>query len=220
MSIPWEQIKFDDSGLIPAIIQDAETGKVLMLGYMNREAVEKSLQTGRVHFWSRSRSKLWMKGETSGHIQSIQEAYFDCDKDALLLKVKQTVAACHTGHFSCFHNKIDDHCGIMEEGGTVFQPDEVYQGNVTILKELYQVVMDRKNNPREGSYTNYLFEKGLDKILKKVGEESAEVIIASKNRSRGEVIYEVSDLLYHLIVLLADQGITLEEIYGELRKRR
>ena len=215
-----EHIKFDKNGLIPAIIQDAENGQVLMLGYMNREAVEKSLQTGRTHFWSRSRNKLWMKGESSGHIQTIKEAYFDCDKDALLFKVKQTRAACHTGHYSCFFNKISDDCGIIENDEPVFQPKNVYSDNAAILKELYEVVSDRRIHPKEGSYTNYLFEKGLDKILKKVGEESAEVIIASKNGSKDEITYETADLIYHLIVLLVEQGVTLDDIYKELRKRR
>lgn len=215
-----EQLKFDESGLIPAIVQDAQSGQVLMLGYMNRQAVEKSLQTGKMHFWSRSRQKLWMKGETSGHIQAIQEAWFDCDKDALLWKVKQTTAACHTGNYSCFFNRITKEGDIVAENKQVFSPEEVYASGAAILQELYQVVADRRENPKEGSYTNYLFEKGLDKILKKVGEESAEVIIASKNRSKEEVTYEVSDLMYHLMVLLVEQGVELEDIYNELRKRR
>lgn len=215
-----EQLKFDETGLLPAIVQDAESGEVLMLAYMNKDAIQKSLETKRTHFWSRSRQKLWMKGESSGHIQVIQEAYFDCDKDALLLKVKQTTAACHTGNYSCFFNKVDENCGIIEENNQVFSPEEVYSKDASILKELYQVVVGRKENPKEGSYTTYLFEKGLDKILKKVGEESAEVIIASKNRSKEEVTYEVSDLFYHIIVLLVEQGVSLEEIYSELKKRR
>ena len=215
-----EQLKFDDNGLIPAIIQDVETGQVLMLGYMNREALEKSLQTGRTHFWSRSRNKLWMKGETSRHIQEIEEVYLDCDKDALLFKVKQTTAACHTGHYSCFYSTINVRCGIIADDEPVFNPEDVYHDPSSILKELYQVVADRRINPKEGSYTNYLFDKGLDKILKKVGEEAAEVIIASKNRSAAEVVYEVSDLVYHLMVLLVEQGITLNDIYNELKKRR
>lgn len=215
-----EQLRFDDNGLIPAIIQDAESGQVLMLGYMNSESLEKSLKTGKTHFWSRSRRKLWMKGETSGHIQEIEEMYTDCDKDTLLFKVKQTTAACHTGHYSCFHNTINDEYGIIVNYKPVFKPEEVYRDSSSILKELYEVVEDRKLHPKEGSYTNYLFEKGLDKILKKVGEEAAEVIIASKNRSKDEVVYEVSDLIYHLMVLLVEQGVTLDDIYSELKKRR
>lgn len=215
-----EQLKFDESGLIPAIVQDAQSGQVLMLGYMNKQAIEKTLQTGRMHYWSRSRQKLWMKGESSGHVQSVQEAWFDCDQDALLWKVKQTTAACHTGNYSCFYQQITDQGKILEHSSQVFSPEKVYSSSAAILRELYQVIVDRKENPREGSYTNYLFEKGLDKILKKVGEESAEVIIASKNRSKEEVTYEVSDLLYHLMVLLVEQGISLEDIYEELWKRR
>ena len=172
------------------------------------------------------------------------EKYFDCDKDVLLFKVKQTEAACHTGHYSCFFNKIDENCDIIESGEKVFDPAEIYQtakiseapevsdateikktaevmkNDAAILKELYGIVTDRRDHPKEGSYTNYLFTKGLDKILKKVGEESAEVIIASKNRSKDEVTYEVSDLVYHLMVLLVEQDVTLEDIYAELRKRR
>jgi phosphoribosyl-ATP pyrophosphohydrolase/phosphoribosyl-AMP cyclohydrolase len=221
-----EDVKFDQNGLIPAIIQDVESGKVLMLAYMNKEALEKSLATGRTHFWSRSRQRLWMKGETSGHVQTIVEKYFDCDKDALLFKVKQTNAACHTGHFSCFFNEIVENCDIIINSEKAFKPleaslgNEAKENNASVLNELYNVVTDRQMHPKEGSYTNYLFTEGLDKILKKVGEESAEVIIASKNRSKDEVIYEVSDLLYHLMVLLVEQDVTLEDIYAELRKRR
>ncbi|HCS75034.1 MAG TPA: bifunctional phosphoribosyl-AMP cyclohydrolase/phosphoribosyl-ATP diphosphatase, partial [Clostridiales bacterium] len=209
-----EQIRFDDNGLIPAIVQDAESGEVLMLAYMNKDAVQKSLEAGITHFWSRSRQKLWMKGESSGHIQVIKEAYFDCDKDALLFKVKQTTAACHTGNYSCFFNKIDKNYDIIEEEKQVFSLEEVYSSNAAILQELYQVVVGRKENRKEGSYTSYLFEKGLDKILKKIGEESSEVIIASKNHSKEEVTYEVSDLVYHLMVLLVEQGVSLEDVYA------
>jgi phosphoribosyl-ATP pyrophosphohydrolase/phosphoribosyl-AMP cyclohydrolase len=216
----FDELRFGKDGMIPAIIQDADSNEVLMMAYMNREALEKSLKTGRTHFWSRSRRKLWMKGETSGHFQTIVESYFDCDKDALLFKVEQTEAACHTGHYSCFFNKIDKNYEIVEKGEKAFDPVEVYKDNAVILKELYNIVADRRYYPKEGSYTNYLFSEGLDKILKKVGEESAEVIIASKNCSRKEVTYEVSDLLYHLMVLLVEQNITLEDIYVELRKRR
>ncbi|NLU36952.1 MAG: bifunctional phosphoribosyl-AMP cyclohydrolase/phosphoribosyl-ATP diphosphatase HisIE [Clostridiales bacterium] len=213
------KLKFDENGLMPAIIQDVESGRVLMLAYMNKEAVEKSMKTGKTHFWSRSRNKLWMKGETSGHIQLIQEAYFDCDRDALLFKVRQTRAACHTGNYSCFFNKINDEYDIITEHDQVFQPEDVYQNKAAILKKLYDVVADRKLNPKDGSYTNYLFDKGLDKILKKIGEEASEVIIASKNRSKEEVVYETADLIYHLMVLLVEQGVTLDDIYDELRKR-
>ncbi|MDD4681454.1 MAG: bifunctional phosphoribosyl-AMP cyclohydrolase/phosphoribosyl-ATP diphosphatase HisIE, partial [Clostridia bacterium] len=157
-----EELKFDENGLIPAIIQDSESNEVLMLAYMNKEAVEKSLETGKTHFWSRNRKKLWMKGETSGHVQTIVEKYFDCDNDTLLFKVMQTKAACHTGHYSCFFNKIDENCDIIEKDEKVFDPTVVYQDEAVILKELYDIVSNRKTNPKEGSYTNYLFTKGLD----------------------------------------------------------
>ena len=230
-----EELKFDRDGLIPAVIQDAESGEVLMLAYMNREAVAKSLETGVTHFWSRSRQKLWRKGETSGHVQTIVNSYYDCDADTLLFQVEQTGAACHTGHHSCFYRGIDkEHGGIAvsdktkkpdnaAEDGEAYEASKVPEAasnKAAILKELYDVVTERRDHPREGSYTNYLFTKGLDKILKKVGEESAEVIIAAKNRSREEVTYEVSDLIYHLTVLLVEQGVTLDDIYTELRKRR
>ena len=213
-------IKFDKDGLIPAIIQDVESGQVLMLAYMNQEAIKLSLKSGKTHFWSRSRQKLWMKGESSGHTQAIEEMYFDCDKDALLVKVKQTKAACHTGKYSCFFNRVRDDYELVDEGEKFFSPDQVYGIDASVLKELYEVVVDRKEKPKQGSYTNYLFDKGLDKILKKVGEEAAEVIIASKNQAKDEIIYEVSDLIYHLIVLLVDQEVGLDDIYKELRKRR
>ncbi len=215
-----ENVKFNVDGLIPAIIQDASSGEVLMMAYMNKESLEQSLLTGRTHFYSRSRQRLWMKGETSGHIQEIQEAYLDCDNDTLLFKVKQTSGACHTGRMSCFFNKIDENQNIQATGEMVFAPDTVYENAAGILKELYGVVVDRRIHPKEGSYTNYLFEKGIDKILKKVGEETAEVIIAAKNRSADELTYEVSDLFYHLIVLLVEQDVDLDAIFTELKKRR
>lgn len=215
-----ENIKFNVDGLIPTIIQEASSGEVLMMAYMNKESLEQSLATGRTHFFSRSRQRLWMKGETSGHIQEIQEAYLDCDNDTLLFKVKQTSGACHTGRMSCFFNKIDENQDIQQTGEMVFAPDTVYENAAGILKELYGVVVDRRIHPKEGSYTNYLFEKGIDKILKKVGEETAEVIIAAKNRSADELTYEVSDLFYHLIVLLVEQGVDLDAIFTELKKRR
>ncbi|MFO7153520.1 MAG: bifunctional phosphoribosyl-AMP cyclohydrolase/phosphoribosyl-ATP diphosphatase HisIE [Caldicoprobacter oshimai] len=248
------EVKFNSDGLIPAIIQDEETGEVLMLGYMNRQALEKSLETGITHFWSRTRRKIWMKGETSGHVQKIKEVFIDCDGDALLFKVQQVKAACHTGYKSCFYRAADKANGTwVIKGERVFIPEEVYadvkrddehkmdgtaerpssemqeesseeqnraNGKTSVLQELYDVIVDRKLHPREGSYTCYLFEKGIDKILKKVGEESAEVIIAAKNRVKSEVIYEVSDLLYHLLVVLVEQGISIEEVYDELKRRR
>ncbi|OPL09622.1 MAG: bifunctional phosphoribosyl-AMP cyclohydrolase/phosphoribosyl-ATP pyrophosphatase [delta proteobacterium ML8_F1] len=195
------EIKYNQEGLVPAIAQDIATGKVLMLAYMNAEAVALTLEKKIAHYYSRSRQKLWLKGETSGNIQEVKGFYYDCDHDTILLKVNQTGVACHTGSYSCFFNKVFDE---VDKSGT--------------LDKLYEVILDRKVHPREGSYTNYLFEKGIDKILKKVGEESAEVIIGAKN-SREELIYESGDLIYHLMVLLVNEGITLGDLYEELSQR-
>lgn len=214
-----QNITWNQDGLIPAIVQDADSGQVLMMAYMNEESLTRSLQTGSAHFWSRSRRQLWKKGETSGHTQEIVSMTLDCDQDTLLLQVKQQGGACHTGRMSCFFNILNEAGETEEIGAQVFDPEKVYR-DAGILKELYGVVVDRKENPKEGSYTNYLLDKGVDKILKKVGEETAEVIIAAKNRSKGELTYEVSDLLYHLLVLLVEQEVSLEDIYQELRKRR
>jgi phosphoribosyl-ATP pyrophosphohydrolase/phosphoribosyl-AMP cyclohydrolase len=199
------KLKFDDKGLIPAIIQDYTNGQVLMLAYMNEQSLRKTMETGQTHFYSRSRDELWHKGETSGHFQNVKGISYDCDADALLIKVEQMGAACHTGHRSCFFNTV------------IEQPDV---GKEDVLAELYDVIVDRKKNPKEGSYTDYLFEKGIDKILKKVGEESAEVIIAAKNGVYDEVRWEVADLFYHVLVLLVQQGMTLDDIYAELKGRR
>lgn len=197
-----EDLKFDKHGLIPAIVTDEETGKVLMLAYMNRESLAISLQEGRTCFWSRSRQCLWRKGETSGNIQHIVSITADCDKDALLVKVKKDGPACHTGSESCF-----------------FQP--VYEGEAPSFsyEGLMELLRGRKENPKEGSYTTYLFEKGLDKILKKVGEECTEVIIAAKAEDKKETIYEIADLAYHVMVLMIEAGISLEDITKELASR-
>ncbi len=197
-------LKFDERGLIPAVVQDYHTGQVLMVAYMNREALEKTVATGETHFYSRSRQRLWHKGETSGNIQKVKEIFYDCDADTLLVQVLPQGPACHTGARSCFYRTV---------GG-----DEKTAGS--ILDELAAVIADRKENMPEGSYTTYLFEKGLDKILKKVGEETAEVIIAAKNPGSGELVYETADLFYHLLVLLEEKGVTLESIWQELAKRR
>lgn len=211
-------IKFDERGLVPAIIQDYHNGQVLMMAYMNAESLQKTIQTGQTWFFSRSRQSLWMKGESSGHIQAVKEILYDCDEDTLLIKVEQTGAACHTGHYSCFYRNADG----QEIAPAVFDPDRVYDSPAGpgILYELYDIITDRQAKMPEGSYTTYLFDKGLDKILKKVGEENAEVIIASKNRNKSEVVYETSDLLYHLLVLLVEQGVSLEDIFKELKSRR
>lgn len=206
-----EALKFNENGLIPAIAQDCSTGEVLMMAWMNEEALEKTLETKKVHYWSRSRNKLWLKGETSGHFQALKSIRLDCDGDTLLLEVEQTGAACHTGKRSCFYREMVDR-DIREADAPV--------NKAAILKEVFDVVTDRLANPKEGSYTNYLFTKGLDKILKKVGEESAEVIIAAKNKAKDEIRYEVADLFYHVIVLLVERGMTLEDIYEELKGRR
>ena len=206
-----DDLKFDEKGLIPAIAQDYVSGEVLMCAYMNRESLEKTLESGKATYFSRSRGKLWEKGETSGHTQRVKEILVDCDVDSLVLKVEQTGAACHTNNYSCFYRSVDN--GELKEF-------ETGKGrNPKIVYDVYDRIVDRTKNPVEGSYTNYLFEKGIDKMLKKVGEESAEVIIAAKNRVFSEVQYETADLIYHLSVVLVEQGLTWDDIYEELRKR-
>jgi phosphoribosyl-AMP cyclohydrolase / phosphoribosyl-ATP pyrophosphohydrolase len=212
-----EKVKFDQHGLVPAIVQDVDTGTVLMLAYMNAEALDKTIATGLTWFYSRSRRCLWQKGETSGHIQKVRELYYDCDGDTLLVKVEQSGVACHEGTFSCFSRRLDgDHKDKAESAET----HKAAAPAAAILHELYHVINDRKVNPQEGSYTCYLFDKGLDKILKKVGEEAAETIIAAKNCSKEEVLYEMADLWYHCLVLLAHQNITPTELLAELGSRR
>lgn len=205
------ELKFDEKGLIPAIAQDVVSGEVLMCAYMNAESIQKTIETGHATYFSRSRQELWEKGATSGHYQTVKEMYLDCDGDALVLKVEQEGAACHTGNRSCFYRKLVD-------GKLVEIPTE---GAVSpqILYDVYNVIVDRVKNPKEGSYTNYLFEKGIDKMLKKVGEESAEVIIASKNYVKAEVQYETADLMYHLSVVLVEQGLTWDDVFEELASR-
>jgi len=206
-------IKFDDKGLVPVITQEKKTGTVLMMAYMNEEALKKTLESKKVHYWSRSRQKLWLKGESSGHYQIAKEIRYDCDGDCILIEVEQVGNACHTGNFSCFFNSVYKD----EKNEDNVQTEDADESK--ILQEIYDIIMDRTRNPKEGSYTNYLFEKGLDKMLKKVGEEASEVIIAAKNRQPEEVKYEVADLLYHILVLLVEENITLEDIYKELRSR-
>lgn len=213
----WDKLKFNEQGLIPAIVQEEGTGQVLMLAYMNRESLERTLATGETWFYSRSRQELWHKGATSGHIQKVKQILYDCDADTLLLQVEQQGPACHEGYHSCFHYQLnpDQSVEVVEEKRAA--------GGVKLgkaLEEVYQVVLDRQAKRPEKSYTTYLFNEGLDKILKKVGEEAAEVIIAAKNRSASQLIYETSDLLYHLLVLLVEQGVTLEDIAQELQSRR
>ena len=205
------RIHFDEKGLVPAIVQDAATGTVLMLAYMNRESLMRTLETGTTWFYSRSRQELWNKGATSGHMQQVRELLYDCDGDTLLVKVDQAGVACHEGTYSCFSRKFGDSVPTLTDRPAT--PESVLPG-------LYQVIEGRRRQPREGSYTNLLFAGGQDKILKKVGEEAAETIIASKNNSQGEVIYEMADLWYHCLVLLVWQGIDLTELLAELENRR
>ena len=204
--IPWEELKPNAAGLIPVIVQDEKTDQVLMMAWQNEEAYQDTLKTGRMHYYSRSRGKLWLKGEESGHFQFVKALYADCDQDTLLAVVSQVGAACHTGNKSCFFQEIASLSGERKS------PTHV-------LNRVYGIIRDRKEHPREGSYTNYLFDKGLDKILKKVGEESAEVIIAAKNEGENEVKYEIADLLYHLMVLMADKDLSWEDICDELARR-
>ncbi|MDI9467384.1 MAG: bifunctional phosphoribosyl-AMP cyclohydrolase/phosphoribosyl-ATP diphosphatase HisIE [Syntrophomonadaceae bacterium] len=213
-----KQLKFNEQGLIPAIVQDVNSGQVLMMAYMNQEALDKTVASGQTWFYSRSRQCLWKKGETSGHIQAVQEIRYDCDQDTLLVLVEQTGAACHTGHYSCFYRTLDG----QEKEPALFDAAQVYQGKEgpAILLELMEVIRQRQKDRPEGSYTTYLFNEGIDKILKKVGEESAEVIIAAKNPDNSELIYEVGDMIYHLLVLLVEKGVDITEIFAELRSRR
>ncbi|QRN85461.1 bifunctional phosphoribosyl-AMP cyclohydrolase/phosphoribosyl-ATP diphosphatase HisIE [Clostridia bacterium] len=213
------QIKYDEQGLIPAIIQDAENLDVLMMAYMNVESLNKTLNTEETWFYSRSRQQLWNKGATSGNIQKVEEIFYDCDADTLLIKVNQqgNKKACHEDMRTCFHNRLNPD-GTGEE-----LPDYTPNGGVKLgqmLGQVNEVVYDRKEKMPEGAYTTYLFEKGIDKILKKVGEECTESVIAAKNRDPAEVAYEVSDLLYHLLVMLAEQEVPLEKLAEELKRRR
>ena len=207
-----ERIKFDANGLVPAIVQDAATGTVLMLAYMNRQSLEKTLETGTTWFYSRSRQELWNKGATSGHVQTVKEMFYDCDGDTLLVKVDQIGAACHEGTYSCFSRRFGEAESTLTERQAL--------PAAAVLTELFAVLEDRRDNPQEGSYTSSLFAKGEDRILKKIGEEAAETIIAAKNHSQGEVIYEMADLWYHCMVLLAAHNIDFAALIAELGKRR
>lgn len=198
-------LKFDQNGLVPVVVQDSSTGEVLMLAYMNKEALELTIQTGYMHYFSRSRNKIWKKGETSGNVQKLKSLFLDCDGDTLLAIVEQTGVACHTGNKTCFFTALE---GDKKKITT------------DIIFELMKTINDRKQNKVEGSYTCYLFEKGLDKILKKIGEEATEVVIGSKNGQKEEIIYEISDLMYHLSVLLAYFDLDWTDIFKSLEGRR
>ncbi len=203
MLIQIDELKFDEKGLIPAVVVDAETNKVLTLAYMNKESLKISMEKGLACFWSRSRKELWLKGETSGNYQHIVSITADCDRDALTVLVKKDGSACHMGTDSCFN-------------------DLVYAGEMPpafSLEGLMQLIAGRKTDKKEGSYTTYLFEKGIDKILKKVGEECTEVIIAGKANDKKETVYEIADLCYHVMVLMIEMGISLEDIHTELASR-
>ena len=206
MMMNVDGLRWNDQGLVPAIAQDANTAEVLMLAWMNKEALEKTLETRQCTYYSRSRKELWRKGETSGNTQEVLAVRYDCDADAILVLVEQKGPACHTGQQSCFHN------ALLEA--------EDHAGSGMVLQQVYDVIMDRKLNPKEGSYTNYLFDKGVDKICKKIGEEAAEVIIAAKNDDSDEMRYEMADLLYHMMVLMARQGLEWKDLFAELAKRR
>ena len=202
----WQDVKTDPQGLLPVVVQDYKNLEVLMVAYMNEEAFEKTLRTGRMTYYSRSRKELWLKGETSGHFQFVKSLTLDCDRDTLLAKVFQVGAACHTGNRSCFFQEVASLPGQSRN------PHRV-------LEDVYQVILDRKAHPKEGSYTNYLFDQGIDKILKKVGEEASEIIIAAKNPDPEEVKYEISDFLYHAMVLMAEKHVTWDDIMEELANR-
>jgi phosphoribosyl-ATP pyrophosphohydrolase/phosphoribosyl-AMP cyclohydrolase len=210
------RLKFDEHGLIPAIVQDVSTGRVLSVAYMTRETVELSLKELQTFFWSRRRQKIWHKGETSGNVQKIRRLEVDCDGDALLVWVEPQGPACHTGATSCFFTEVFS----AGADGSLSNP-EARQGHSfsEILERLTRVIKSRKAEMPEGSYTTYLFSKGIDKILKKIGEESAETIIAAKNKSKAELASESADLLYHLLVLFVNEGLEVDEVLAELEKR-
>lgn len=205
-TVGWEDMRPDSNGLVPVIVQDYRTAEVLMLAYMNEEAFQMTLKTGKMTYWSRSRRELWTKGMTSGHFQYVKSLSVDCDNDTILAKVSQIGAACHTGNRSCFYRDM------MKKEYTDSNPLQVFE-------QVYQVIQDRKEHPKEGSYTNYLFDKGIDKILKKVGEEATEIVIAAKNPDPEEIKYEISDFLYHAMVLMVERGVTWEDITRELANR-
>ncbi|ASA96884.1 MULTISPECIES: bifunctional phosphoribosyl-AMP cyclohydrolase/phosphoribosyl-ATP diphosphatase HisIE [Anoxybacillus] len=200
-------IQFNEQGLVPAIVQDAHSKEVLTLAYMNEQSLQKTLETKETWFYSRSRQQLWHKGETSGNVQKVVDVRYDCDADALLILVEPKGPACHTGEYSCFHHRLNDEKPVATPN------------RFAILNVLESLIAEREAKRPEGSYTTYLFEKGIDKIAKKVGEEAAEVIIAAKNRSKEELRWEAADLLYHLLVLLREQRVSLDDVLSVLAER-
>ncbi len=204
--LKWEDFKKNSDGMVPVIVQDYRTDEVLMLAYMNETAFDTTIHTGRMTYFSRSRNELWTKGMTSGHIQYVKSLTADCDFDTILAKVSQVGAACHTGNPTCFFHEI-------------VKKEYVEKNPLKVLEDVYGIILDRREHPKEGSYTNYLFDKGLDKILKKIGEEATEIVIAAKNPDAEEIKYEISDFLYHMMVLMAEKGVTWEEITQELSQR-
>ena len=205
-AIPFSEFKLNSDGLIPVVVQDYATDEVLMMAYMNEESYNLTLKTGRMTYYSRSRQEIWLKGLTSGHYQYVISLSLDCDNDTILAKVRQTGAACHTGAHSCFFKEL------ASKEMTKTNP-------LNVLKDVMAVINDRKVNPKEGSYTNYLFDKGIDKILKKVGEEATEIVIAAKNPDPVEIKYEIADFLYHVMVLMAERGLDWDEVMEELANR-
>ena len=206
-----DQLKFDQQGLLPAVVQDWLDGTVLMLGYMNEEALAKTVATRTVHFWSRSRHKLWEKGESSGHKLHVKALFVDCDQDTVLVKAQPIGPTCHTGERACFFSRLDEQGLVTEE-----KTQDAAGG---ILESVLRTILARRANPQAGSYTTKLFEGGHDKILKKVAEEAGEVLLASKGGKKEEIVYEVADLFFHTLMVLGYHGLTLQEIYEELGRR-
>ncbi len=201
------QIKYNADGLVPVVAQDVATGAVLMLAWANEEALRRTVETGQAHYYSRSRQVLWHKGATSGHVQTVLQVLVDCDGDTVLYRVEQTGGACHTGSYTCFST-------VLAESGGASPP------SFEALAREFAVILDRKANPKEGSYTNYLFDKGIEKICKKVGEEASEVIIAAMKGNAEELRYEAADLIYHLMVAMAHQGLSWKDILSEIDRRK
>ena len=205
-AIPFEEFKLNSDGMIPVVTQDYKTGEVLMVAYMTKESYEKTIATGKMTYYSRSRQELWTKGDTSGHYQYVKSLTLDCDNDTILAKVAQVGAACHTGNRTCFFKEL-----IRKECED--------KNPLVVFEEVFATILDRKEHPKEGSYTNYLFDKGIDKILKKVGEEATEIVIAAKNPDSDELKYEICDFLYHMMVLMAERDVVWKEITDELAQR-